>query len=115
MESYEIKLSRTQREELVLMHRNTYERKAADRIKAIILLDQGYTKKEVARILMLDRNTIRSFARCYLEHGAEGLLDNSYNGSTGYLSIAEQGELKKELKRNLYTTAKQVINHDRIT
>jgi len=111
MKTYEIKLTRSQCEELVLIHQNTYERKAADRIKAILLLNQGYTKEEVARILMLDRNTIRNFARRYLEHGADGLLDDNYNGSPGYLSTSAHQELKEELKRNLYTTAKQIINH----
>ena len=115
MKTYEIKLTRPQREELVLIHQNTYERKAADRIKAILLLDQGYTKEEVARILILDRNTIRNFTRSYLNHGAEGLLDDNYTGSAGYLSQTEQQELKKELKQNLYTTAKQAINHVRKT
>jgi transposase len=111
MKTYEIKLTRSQRDELVLVHQNTYEKRYAYRINAILLLDQGYTKEEVSRILMLDRNTIRNFARRYLEYGVEGLLDDNYTGSAGYLSKAEQEALVKELNQNLYTTAQQVISH----
>jgi len=115
MKSHDITLTFQQREELVLIHQNTYERKAADRIKAILLLDRGYSKEEVARILMYDRNTIRTYAARYLEGGAEGLLDDHYRGSTGYLSAASQQALKKELDRTLYSTALQVIAHVRKT
>lgn len=108
MKEYEIKLSPQQRDELILIHQNTYERRAADRIKSIILLDQGYTKEEVARILLLDRNTIRNFAKRYLEHGPEALMEDGYSGSEGYLSKAQQQELIKELNRTLYSTAKEI-------
>ena len=108
MESYKIKLTRSQREELVLIHQNTYERKAADRIKSILLLDEGYTKEEVAHILMLDRNTIRNFAKRYLDHGPEALMEDGYKGSEGYLDEAQLQELAEELNTNLYNAAKEI-------
>ena len=115
MKEYEIKLTTQQREELILIHQNTYERRAADRIKLIILLDQGYTKEEVARILLLDRNTIRTFAKRYLEHGPEALMEDGYSGSEGYLSKAQQQELVKELSNTLYSTAKRIGTYIRHT
>lgn len=115
MKSYEIKLTRIQREELILIHQNTADKRVAYRINAIILLDQGYTKEEVSRILMFDRNTIRNYVKRYLEHGAEGLMEDGHTGSQGYLSIDQQHKLQHELKQNLYTTAKQVKEHVRQT
>ena len=41
-------LNTDQREKLLDLHRNTKNKKHADRIKAILLFDGGYNKTEIA-------------------------------------------------------------------
>ena len=44
--------------EMGLLHRTIKNKKHADRIKALLLLDDGYTKNEISRILLPDRSSI---------------------------------------------------------
>ena len=53
------KLTKKQRQDLRREHRQTRERRPADRIKAILLLDDGWTYEEIAEVLLLDDETIR--------------------------------------------------------
>ena len=57
----------------------TSDRKKADKIKAILLLDRGYTTLEVAQILLLDDSTIRRWATIFETEGIEsfGILSES--------------------------------------
>ncbi|UCE07192.1 MAG: helix-turn-helix domain-containing protein, partial [bacterium] len=61
------------------LHRTTKEKRTADRIKAIILLDKGYTQKEIASILMLDEDTISSWIKKFKSStNIDIWLDNNY-------------------------------------
>ena len=57
----DIPLSSADEKALLHLHRNTKEKKLADRIKAVILLNKGYSQQEIASILMLDADTITSW------------------------------------------------------
>lgn len=48
-----------QRERLRLRHRKERDGRNRDRIKAVIAFDDGYSYSEIARILLLDDETIR--------------------------------------------------------
>ena len=52
----------TPSEELALriLHKSTKDRKKADRIKTILLLNKGFSYNEVAEILLLDNKTVRT-------------------------------------------------------
>ncbi len=45
--------------ELQVLHREMTEKRQADRIKAIILLDSGFSPSQVAEVLLIDRSTVR--------------------------------------------------------
>ncbi len=42
-----------------VLHREMTEKRQADRIKAIILLDSGFSPSQVAEVLLIDRSTVR--------------------------------------------------------
>ena len=62
------------------MHRKVKERRFADRLKSILLLDDDFTCQEIGRILLLDDDTIRNYRKQYLEAGIESLLSDSFKG-----------------------------------
>ena len=53
-------LTNRQRKELIQLHRGEQNRRFADRIKAVLLLDDGYSHLQVAQIFLLDDQTIRN-------------------------------------------------------
>jgi len=61
----QLELSEEDKKALRDQHRRSPRAKAADRIKAILLLSQGYTRKQVAEILLRDEETIGTWRDGY--------------------------------------------------
>ena len=55
----------------------------------------------VAKVLLLDDDTVRSWHRLYEEDGIEGLADFGYGGSACRLSDEQQDKLKAWMGRPL--------------
>ena len=105
------KLSKKQKKDLRREHKQTRERRPADRIKAILLLDDGWTYEEIAEVLLLDEETIRRWEKRYQEGGVKQLQQDNYQGSEGKLTASQEQELKNHLERNLYQSTKEIIVH----
>jgi Helix-turn-helix domain len=54
----------------------------ARRANALVLLDDGMSCGEVAKVLLLDDDTVRTWYRLYEDEGIEGLASFGYDGST---------------------------------
>jgi len=80
------KLSTNQRTKLIAEHRKEREGRVRDRIKAVLLIDEGYSYKEVAKILLLDDETIRRYVEDYKR---EQKLNPEHLGSESALDEAE--------------------------
>ena len=102
-------LKKEQREELLSELRLEKNRKFADRIRVILLLDIGESSSDIAKFLFLDESTIRNYERRYEEGGLEKLVNDYYIGRSSYLSIEEQSQLTGELETKVYPTTKSVI------
>lgn len=59
-------------------HYSVFDRKHADRIKAILFLNHGFTYKRTAKLLMLDGTTIRRYERELKKGGVDGLVEDNY-------------------------------------
>jgi len=92
---------------LKLMHK-TSDRKKADKIKAILLLDLGYSPEEISTILLLDDSTIRRWYSVFESDGIEVLLRYNYVGSDGKLTKRQIAGLSKHLENTVYLTAKEI-------
>ncbi len=90
------------------LHKNTKVQKRADRIKAILLLNNGYTYEEIADILLIDDGTVRRWHRIFEYDGIKTLLEDNYNGGTSKLMTSEKLELTKHLEDNIFLTAKEI-------
>lgn len=55
---------------LKTLHKQTKERRQADRIKLILLLHQGYSQREISEILLLDEDTITLWVRRFEERSS---------------------------------------------
>ncbi|QYF48130.1 Winged helix-turn helix [Candidatus Rhabdochlamydia oedothoracis] len=77
-------LTRNQKDLLKARHRHERDKRLCDRIKSILLLDEGWTYPQLAHALLLDEDTIRRYYKTYLEGGKEALLNLNYAGSESY-------------------------------
>lgn len=89
-------------------HYCAFDRKHADRIKAILFLNQGFTYKQTAKLLMLDEATIRRYEKQFKKGGVDLLVEGNYSGSESFLSVFQQKELTLYLKKHTLKTVKEV-------
>ncbi len=97
-------LTKQQKEELFSELQIEREKKFADRIRVILLLDQGKPVNQIARFLFLNETTIRKHKNRYLEGGIEKLLNDHYVGRSCFLSEGQQNLLIKELDSKIVFT-----------
>lgn len=58
MNDRKLKLTEQELLDLEVLHRELIEKRQADRVKAIILLNRGWTPTQVAQVLLVDRTTV---------------------------------------------------------
>jgi transposase len=97
--------------ELRRVHRTLRVKREADRIKAIYLLGLGKSPSEVAEVLMLEEDTVRSYWQQYREGGIEQLLRDEYEGSDGYLTEVQLQQLEADLEATTYLTVESIIKY----
>lgn len=101
-------LTKNQEGNLKRRHRKCKKRRQADRIKAVLLRNDGYSFEEIAKILLLDDSTVRSYVENFEKKGVDDLLQENWTGGKGYLSAIQEKELKKHISDNLYMTTKKI-------
>ena len=69
-------LSKTQRLELLSELKIEDNRRFADRIRTILLVDDGEPMNKIAKFLFLDDGTVRNWKKRYEEGGIEKLLND---------------------------------------
>ena len=89
------------------LHRSS-DRKQADKIKAILMLDQGYEYSEISKILLIDPSTVWRWYETYLTFGISELLKDNYIGGTSKLTEDQQAKFVEHLENNMYLTAKEI-------
>jgi transposase len=62
----------------------------------------------VAKVLLRDGDTVRTWRRLYQEDGIEGLASFGREGSDGYLNQAQQAQAKPRVTKNLARSANQL-------
>lgn len=101
-------LTPKERERLIQRHRKERDKRICDRIKAVLAHDDGYSYSEIARILLLDDETIRRHIDDYFK---EKKLSISNGGSESKLSDRETRELTKYLEDITYLYVKDICQH----
>ena len=104
-------LSANDRDYLRMKHRQMKEKRYADRIKAILFLDDGDSYSEVAQWLMLDDDTIRNYHQQYEKGGMENLLNDDYTGKSCYLTEQQLKELDQHAQGRIYTDSKELADY----
>jgi len=104
-------LTREQILKLRQEHRACKVKRYADRMKAILLLNSGFTYEQIAEILILDDDTIRRYYVIYKSEGVSGLMKDLYVGSQPWLNKEEIQELESYLEEYVNISAKEVSQY----
>jgi transposase len=92
-------------------HIASRQRRFADRIKSILLLNKGYSYEETSDILMVDDSSVRRWYKQYLAYGIDPLIEDNYSGSSPHLLPCQARELSNHLDSNIFLTAKEAAAH----
>lgn len=101
-------LPRDKINELKDRHKKERDKRVCDRIKAVLLINKGYTYQQVAEILLLDDDTIRRHVQEYLDSEK---LKNNNKGSESKLNKQQTTELIKYLQNNTYMDVRPIVNY----
>ena len=80
----------------------------ARRANALVLLDDGMSFTAIAKVLLIDDDTIRTWYALYQDDGIEGLVSFGYEGSACRLSDEQQDKLKAWITETLPRTTRAI-------
>jgi transposase len=101
-------LTDRQREELRKRHRRERDRRIADRIKAVLLRDKGWSYQKIAEALMLDEETVSHHVQEYQE---KEKLKPENGGSESKLDAEQTNTLIAHLESMTYVKAEDICAH----
>lgn len=101
-------LDEDQVKELKVAHKQTRDKRLADRIKAVLYLHYGFSYADIAKLLLFDEVTIRRYEKQYKDKGTAGLLELQYHGGIARLTTLQQETLEGYLTSHTLTTAKEI-------
>lgn len=105
-------LTKQEKENLRAAHRQEKNRRAADRIKCILLADEGWTYRMIAKVLLLDEQTISEHVSEYL---SEKKLTLNSGGSASKLDSTQTAELISHLELNTYLKVEDICAYVAVT
>ncbi len=105
--SHEI-LSEPERSGLLFQHKTVRDKRVADRIKAVLLRDDGWSNKSIAEALFLSESGVREHLKDYEERGK---LKPENGGSSSMMSELQIAELLAHLDDNLYSKVSDICGY----
>jgi transposase len=96
-----------ERQDLLARHRRERDRRVADRIKAVLLRDDGLSYEEIARVLFLSDEGVRRQIEDYLNKN--GKLQPENGGSEARLSDEQGQKLVAHLEDTLYVRTRDIV------
>ena len=106
-------LSAEERKDLLVRHKGERDGRVKDRIKAVLLRDDGMSYADIARVLFLSDEGIRQQIEDYLKRN--GKLRPVNGGSQARLSDEAAKKLEAHLEEKLYTRTCDLVEYVKAT
>jgi transposase len=111
-----MKLSAQQRLELIKLEKSIAHKGVSTRIKIILALDEGYEAKDVARILLLDEDTVTRWKKLYEKsHSVSDWLGDRNNGYQGKLTTDQERMVEQFVAEGVITDCLEVVGFIKAT
>jgi transposase len=105
-------LSKEERERLKIQHKQERDKRVCDRIKAVLLRDEGWTNEEIAHVLLLTDVAVRQHLSDYQEFQK---LKPENGGSHSKLNAEQTQLLLERLETHTYLYVKDIVAYVKIT
>jgi transposase len=103
-----IALSAKQRREIQDRRRQGGDRRIFQRLSALLWIDEGRTREEVAELLGVSSRQVGDWLRIFRNKGLDWLCTLHYRGDPGRLRPAQVERLRQEIARGTFHNAEQV-------
>jgi len=86
-----IRLNEKEKRDLLKKYSKLKNSKGKDKIRAILMLNNGYSRLEISSILLVDEKTVTTWKKSYVDSTSlEDFLGDNYGGYRGKLFSAEK-------------------------
>lgn len=102
------KLNEKEKEVLRFRHQVERDKRVCDRIKAVLMYDNGYSLAEIAKVLLLSHEGIRKHL---IDYHDKAKLQTENGGNYSKLTAEEENDLIKHLEINNYIYARDIGLH----
>jgi transposase len=103
-----IALSAKQRQEIQDRRRQADDRRIFQRLSALLWIDEGRTRDEVAELLGVSSRQVGDWLRIFRNKGLDELCTLHYRGDPGRLRPAQVERLRQEIAKGAFHNADQV-------
>src|SRR5512147_74389 len=103
-----IVLSAKQRQEIEQRRRQASDRRIFQRLSALLWIDEGRTRQEVAELLGISGRQVGDWLRIFRNKGLDELCTLHYRGDPGRLRPAQVQQLKQAIAQGIFHNAEQV-------
>ena len=84
----------------------------ADRIKAILLSDKGYSESQISEILLIDADTVSNWHKRFkISLNISRFLGDDYIAYKGRLSPEQSSQVKNYINETIITDSKQIVDY----
>lgn len=104
-------LTPQQFDELEYIHKNTHDKRIADRVKVVIALNNGYSYEEIKNILLIDDRSAKRYKKIFLEKGTDGLILLNHKGGIPKMTKEQERELSDYLDNRLFPNAFSICDY----
>lgn len=105
-------LTDQERDQLKLQHKRERDRRVCDRIKAILLYDEGWTPQQIAKVLLISDQAVREHVHDYQ---TSKKLHSESGGSEERLSKEQSEQLEAHLREHTYLYVRDIAAYVEIT
>jgi transposase len=99
-------LTETERAQLKIQHKHERDKRICDRIKAVILSDEGWTPQQIAKVLLISDQAVREHV---YEYKVSRKLKPESGGSEEKLSEEQSKRLMAHLEAHTYLYVKDIV------
>jgi transposase len=104
----EIKLGKEEKERLEIRHKTERDKRVADRLKCVLLLDERWSQVQIAQALRIRPETVHDHI---VDYKSSQKLKPENGGSQSQMNEAQTSDLIKHLELNTYTKVADICAH----
>lgn len=106
-----VQLNEQTRNQLRFLQKTNKDKKVFIKVTVLLMLDSGFSPEQVAQSLGIDDSTVFRYQKGWLDSDLSTYLSANYLPYSGKLTPGQEALLKIELRKNLYISSQEVVEH----